>query len=386
MTWKIVNFYDYTNYKNIDDFQQEYSVNEPLICFFTDGAIRGEIAKYIQQVLDLGYRVQWILDERFQQWHMPVTANILYLNNIPLTMYLGMYEQKISQPNTQWNSNTNKFLFLTGKPEFLNRARLLYRFYQENLLDNCVWSLFMDKALYTSTRELFQDLDDQAYDQFIKTHLRNPDNIEVVFNSSNTNTCHYVGMPFDSTLYASTSFRVVAETWQRSVIRITEKTWLTVANRQPFIMAALPGMLDHARLMGLKTFENYLPRPDYDTIPDWQQREDAIVENIKYWLSNIHKHQAEIQQDVEHNYQVFEQHASSTLLQLGDIVARADLPNVQFLLSKFFDLSRGWTQFYYSVKDPSWPDCFSEKDFVKLDKRIQDELTTVYGYTPGTYL
>lgn len=41
-----------------------------------------------------------------------------------------------------------------------------------------------------------------------------------------------------------------------------------------------------------------------------------------------------------------------------------------------------WLTFYYSIKDPSWPDCWRERDFAKLPQEIQKECQEVFGYRP----
>jgi hypothetical protein len=43
-----------------------------------------------------------------------------------------------------------------------------------------------------------------------------------------------------------------------------------------------------------------------------------------------------------------------------------------------------WQQFYQSVKDPAWPECDKEKDFVNLPNHIKEECVE-HGYCPGEY-
>lgn len=44
-----------------------------------------------------------------------------------------------------------------------------------------------------------------------------------------------------------------------------------------------------------------------------------------------------------------------------------------------------WTTFYESIRDASWPDCPTEKDFVNLPDYIQHECQTIFGYRPGQF-
>ena len=44
-----------------------------------------------------------------------------------------------------------------------------------------------------------------------------------------------------------------------------------------------------------------------------------------------------------------------------------------------------WQEFYYEIKDSSWPACDSESDFMSLPKEIRDECIEVFGYAPGQF-
>lgn len=44
-----------------------------------------------------------------------------------------------------------------------------------------------------------------------------------------------------------------------------------------------------------------------------------------------------------------------------------------------------WTDFYNSIKDPAWPSCDYEHDFLKLPIEVQQECTNVFGYQYGKF-
>ena len=44
-----------------------------------------------------------------------------------------------------------------------------------------------------------------------------------------------------------------------------------------------------------------------------------------------------------------------------------------------------WQEFYYEIKDPSWPACDSESDFMSLPQHIRTECIEVFGYAPGQF-
>lgn len=53
------------------------------------------------------------------------------------------------------------------------------------------------------------------------------------------------------------------------------------------------------------------------------------------------------------------------------------------LQTKDNDTDTQWLNFYDQIKDPSWPECHSAKDFRLLPEHIQKECITVHGYVPN---
>lgn len=94
-------------------------------------------------------------------------------------------------------------------------------------------------------------------------------------------------------LYENTLFSVVNETnfftdknnaATRSVSVegsrfLSEKTFKPIANRHPFIIVSVPGMLESLKELGYQTFHPYIDET-YDTIQDDYQRMKAIVKEI----------------------------------------------------------------------------------------------------------
>jgi hypothetical protein len=54
----------------------------------------------------------------------------------------------------------------------------------------------------------------------------------------------------------------------------------------------------------------------------------------------------------------------------------------QRLKEEIWGTPNAWQVFYERVRDPQWPDCNQEKDFILLPESIQQELITVFGYQP----
>lgn len=208
------------------------------------------------------------------------------------------------ETNKSWNQGSDKILFLTGKADKLNRVGLLYCLIKQGLEKNLEWSYypFLGTDIEHQALTYFRLFNKKSsYFKWAKQYSRNPDNIKL---TANENGSHYSGFPFDTKLYSSTLFSVIAESefTDNSCIWLTEKTWKTIVNRHPFVMAGQVNTLKRLKELGFKTFENYLEIKNYDEISNPISRIDAIVKNAEYFLHSYKKHSNEINQDIEHNY------------------------------------------------------------------------------------
>ena len=237
----------------------------------------------------------------------------------------------------------------------------------------------MPDHLTDSVRNLL-NLTQQELDSFITRYSQSPDHIQPVESGG---SIHYGGFPYNADLYQQTSFRLISETqFELPGPWITEKTWTTIANHHPFIMASNSGTLDRLERVGIKTFKNYLEIPDYENIINTNDRISAIVENTKFWSKNIHKQHEEIGQDVKHNVEVFSNLAKTNLDTIRSVCDQLEVGhnNIYRLLPIHDITNRPWIIFYESVRDKSWPDCWSESDFIKLPLHIQQECIQVHNY------
>lgn len=301
-----------------------------------------------------------------------IDLDLLYLN-------LHVNVCKTSKPNTEWVHDTSRFMFLTGKPDRQNRIGLLYKFYKEGLLLNCDWSLFVDKQMYQSSKKILNSVSEDEFKNFVNQHNRNLDGIQIYHTNDSSN--HSNGYPFNGELYRKSSFRVISETMMMGKPVISEKTWITIANKMPFIMTGYPNTLQYLRESGYCTFEKYLPISDYDSIHNDKDRLDAVVSNTKFWLKNIHSQHAQIKQDIEHNYRLFLKNLKKSLELAYELTGKLDEPtrSIYSLLPLSIEQEK-WILFYYNIKDPSWPDCFLEQNFNQLSTKIQTECIKQFGY------
>jgi hypothetical protein len=65
----------------------------------------------------------------------------------------------------------------------------------------------------------------------------------------------------------------------------------------PFLFAGNVQMFEYIKDLGFKTFENYLPYPEYATVKDESKRLKLLVDNLEYILHN----RVNFSKDVEYN-------------------------------------------------------------------------------------
>lgn len=247
-----------------------------------------------------------------------------------LRMLINSYPDLNLLPN--FNAKNKKFLFLTGMPNRANRIGLMSKYYDKGLLATAEWSFFGPWAPADKSwcRNYLKHYSDEYYNEFLlncercfddRYHTCKPyygsytsaEHPVTWFDVVNTD---WVQLPthIDSKVYSDTLFSIVSEGpnyWAEDYNFITEKTWRTFLHRHPFIFAGQPAQFDYIKKLGFKTFENYLLIKDYAYINDEDQRLDAVVINTEYWLKNMENSLAEIEKDIEHNYQMFFQHVKT---------------------------------------------------------------------------
>jgi hypothetical protein len=208
--------------------------------------------------------------------------------------------------NPTWNPSATKALFFMGKPEKIHRVGLLAKLYERKLLDRLEWSFYTEKGIEERCRGILWNYSDYNFKKFLKTCVRSLDPITV---NLHYDSVHFLGFTYDVTLYENSCLSIISETEFHIIPDgyqwITEKTWRAIANRHPFVMASSPGTLARLKSFGFRTFENYMLDQEYDQITDENNRLNAIVKNVEYFMNTCHDHIDSIAADVEHNFQLF---------------------------------------------------------------------------------
>ena len=218
--------------------------------------------------------------------------------------YNEIINKKQSDINPAWNADSNQFLFLTGKPDRQHRVRLLWKFEEAHLLEQCCWSFWYNPDNLQPIRELIPEVPESQLTIRLDSWLRNPDNIKMHRYGT---TFHYCGVPYDVALFANSRFRVISESVYGDNVPsglanywLGEKTYVTLFNKIPWIIAGQPGSLQWLRSEGYETFDEHLLEP-YDTVLNGEQRLDAIVNNTKFWLKEIPDPDL-VRQKIQHNF------------------------------------------------------------------------------------
>jgi len=290
---------------------------------------------------------------------------------------------------TKWDKNNEKFLLLTGKPDKRQRLRLLYKFYNANLLDKFgVWSLIVpDKETAHNAQYIMSELSDEEYYTFIDNYTTSPDNLKPATIYNYTETLHFpvaTGSNIDNIL-----LNVVSETTMQHrlpFVYVSEKTWRAIINHQPFIIAGDTGLLDYLEKKGYNTFREYLKYPEYNNVESSELKMDMIVDNVADWYENkiYEKFSLEIEKDINTNFEKTSFLAQQDISKLNQLNKFLGLDGyTAYDLINFSQVRENkWLEFYDNIKDESWPQCIFEETFVQLPKEIQQECMEVYGYDP----
>lgn len=289
---------------------------------------------------------------------------IVYVDFDFISLYYGNGTEVPPTFNEQWNSHSDKFLFLVGKANKLNRIRLLQELEKSNALDSCTFSLQATNNELDDCRKFLPNLSTVEQDQFFDRVNNTVVDYEI---RSMQNAGNHPALPTDK-LFATSLFNLVAETWFDRPYwapMITEKSYKPILNHSPFIIAGDLFTCKELQNRGFRTFNQYLLIPNYDNpdepdflqcrdgsmpayyqehlldfyqnikLEDWPHcnsidqynslpmsiqdecksafqypildinlmRLKAVVANCKFWVNSISKYKKQIEIDIEHNAQ-----------------------------------------------------------------------------------
>lgn len=229
--------------------------------------------------------------------------------------------------NQCWNKDSNKTLFLLGKPDKNHRLPVLCHLSQRpEIMENLVYSFdpcleYPDQPskdflanVVNLFREHFPDID---YKSFANQYAQNLDIFDPSVLAATQNSYPFqghTGFPFDPSFYSDTVFSVVSETgYGRAMIPTspgadiwtTEKTWRAIVNRHPFVLFDHAGTIHrYLNSLGIKTFEKFYLHGFDITGASSQPTVHArlFADNAAQFSQNIAECTDEVQQMIDHNY------------------------------------------------------------------------------------
>lgn len=347
---------------------------------------KDQAQKWINQARSIGKQTILIINSRYRNEEKLIETigsdETIFFDFFLTLVYVRLYLKNESKICDHWHP-TGKFLFLTGKPNRKNRIGFVHRLYQEGLLDHCIWSLFVPDNFRHLCYDFLDGLDRESADKWIDEFQRNPDGIAII---PTENSMHYSGIPYGD-IYESASFQLVSETFEEDEQPwLTEKTWLPIINRRPFISMSYPGngACRILKDLGFLTFDEFLIDNEFDLSEDRDSKIRSAIRNIKHWLEILPRNEKKVAEIVEHNYNHLLSLAEKNIEHLRKIGQKYGLDNDIETLIKFHDPHQysQWSNWYSRIRDPQWPDCEREQDFRYLPDRIQKECIEVFGYRP----
>lgn len=259
----------------------------------------------------LGSSCHFILHESASACNIK-RKNVHYIDTWACVTYI----RSLTSHRKRWYPDSNKALFLVGKPFKLQRIGLLNEFYKNNTLD------YLDFTFhYPSTPENrkkiqsigVEGLSDDMYIHKLLCDIQRPSRDLELENQIMSTGFEFTGFPTSLKYYKDTCITIVSEnsfafsapTDNINTPYLTEKLFRAIVNFHPFILIGDYGINEYVEKRGYKTFNKFfLPFDDSIRFSAPKTTEWA-AKSIKYFIDNKDKHLDEIHSMVNHNHKVF---------------------------------------------------------------------------------
>jgi len=244
--------------------------------------------------------------------------NIIELEPFRLYTYLqNNFNTDYSAQPIDRVSDNNKYLCKFGKLNKPNSFLIFGLLKDTGLLqeEHGLWSLAFNnsKDFKDETDEVFamlhlleyvQNIPRYDYSKYHKVLDRD------FSNSFERGQMHYTGFPFDVNHYANTRYSIVRETNCGNEINlfISEKTWLPISMKHPFMLFATSRVAKYLRDSGYVSLDDF-QMSELGNV-NFSEAKELFVENHNKFLTTS---KAEIQNMVEHNYELFLKHVKSDI-------------------------------------------------------------------------
>jgi hypothetical protein len=240
---------------------------------------------------------------------------------------------------------------MMGKSYRQNRIRLFYKLLEKDCVKENTFYTLRHNAHESTFKEAFMIMEDiiKTEENLKNFFIKYKKEIDVTYDTTiHKDQLHYTGIPYNVDIFLNSNFQIVAEssldimplkTW------ITEKTWISVANKMPFMLVGGKGACAYLENLGFRTFRKYMKYPNYDEHDNFDSVLEQVVENVQYWQENLHKFKDNLEIDVEYNFKLFNDRYCS-YLKTKDYICKKYNIDKQFLNN---EILAGYTN-HYPVK------------------------------------
>jgi len=290
-----INFYEYTSAGIISFTLKKHKIPTKFV-HYTDGNLDKE-------PLQVKLRTEFGIQQDY---------NFYFFDT---WIYMSVNQTRIYNPDYEFDTNFLYSCLAAGIPKY-HRSLLVYRLWQENLLDRGKVSLhkpWIDYPVEHHSHVVHKP--SLNYDpEFIKImplvldgkenmHYKNWQRSALSPNKEQLET--EKNLVYGCLLYISTE--TLLDENNPDNVYITEKTWKAIVHKKPFIILGDVFSLKKLHQLGFKTFNQWWDE-GYDEYPTIEQRVDHIVRIIQKFAkmseSELKSHFTGIQTVVEHNYTV----------------------------------------------------------------------------------
>lgn len=275
--------------------------------------------------------------------HLINPYNLSKINVDYLLLRSGLTE-KISDTYElkNYTGGNGKALFLMGETTRINRFPVLYQFYKNNNINLLEYSFdYNYKRNYQNFTEFLRQIPNWFLSSLYDSTQLNDESFEKVcleLENKLPNDLFLSGpyfQTFDTCAYyftsqwQDTSVAYVPETYfmpigfykNRIKHRLTEKTWKPISYKKPFISCTLTDWDSiYLKELGFKTFVEYTDAPDLVTFSDFPNNLDFYSKlahtRIVSFLKNLNQNLTAIQDNIEHNYELWKNLSNQELSNL----------------------------------------------------------------------
>jgi hypothetical protein len=339
-----------------------------------------------------------IADNQYKQFeHLWAGIDIVYIS------YWAMFVKVLSNPpDTEWNRNADKALFLTGKMHYINRIGALASAVKSGIISKLNYSfMYANEKFDSESKNIITqwDLDDTELMQYLLQH-RGITDLETT--AIPTTRVGFKDFEFfcdlvDPSMYAATRVSLVSESATRTMPTITEKVWKAIAFSHPFVLMAVPGTHEYLESIGVSTYSKFFPSTVEIGDKITKEQVDNALDNISWILQN-QENDDEISEVIKQNKKQFELLAASAIKIVNDTATKFNVPTLMNALlnrgtADVYKLREGlvarallketelkdaeWKTFYNTLKGSDWPEYahWSNLPLMVLDEIGVDRLS-----------